>query len=258
METEIKAGDDVAFRIIPALEFFPAKVVSINEAALVLRTYSRVSEDVTIGQILVIPEAPYSDFENYAEIEDIQNDILCLRRRWTGKRAFFRVDDVLPVVARKLIGEVQVARPRIISVGTRPPMPDLSDGSVSPHVWQMLQSMQATLEFILEKMYLDSGCLMPAARVPINLSASGIKLAMDEQIEAGDIGEIRMWLPIQHPVVIIVHGEVVRSTPLDGSRYDVAFRFLSMEDDVQDELSQYTFKRHRALNSGGKPYAAGT
>jgi hypothetical protein len=251
METEIKVGDDIAFRIIPGYEFLPAIVVSINDATLVLRTYSRVSEDVTIGKILVIPEAPYSDFENYAEIEDIQNDILFLKRRWTGKRAFFRVDDVLPVVARKIVGDVQAMKPRIISVGARPPEPDFSDGSINPHVWSMLQSMQATLEFLLEKMYLDSGGHMPTARVPVNLSASGIKLTSAEKMEVGDIGEIKIWLPIQYPIVIVAYGEVVRSTPVDGSFYEVAFRFLSMEADVQDELSQYTFRLHQSINSGG-------
>lgn len=33
MDTEIKAGDDVAFRIIPGYEFAPAKVVSITDSS---------------------------------------------------------------------------------------------------------------------------------------------------------------------------------------------------------------------------------
>jgi hypothetical protein len=248
MDTEIKAGDDVAFRIIPGYEFAPAKVVSLNEETLVLRSYGRLPEDLTIGRFVVIPESPYTDFENYAEIVDIQNDLLYLKRRYTGKRAFFWLADELPVVARRIVGEVRAERPRIIMAGSQPALPDQPDESINPYIWSILESIRATQEFMMEKMYLEFGGLMSATRRPVSISGSGIKLTSEERMEKGDTAAIKIWLPMQRPVVVVVNGEVEESTMTTDGRCEITFRFMSMEDQVQDVLNQYTFIRQRELN----------
>lgn len=248
MDTEIKAGDDVAFRIIPGYEFAPAKVVSITDETLVLRSYGRLPEDLTIGRFLVIPESPYTDLENYAEIVNIQNDLLHLKRRYSGKRAFLWIDDELPVVARRIVGEARAERPRIIMPGSQPALPDAPDESINPYVWSLLESIRATQEFMMEKMYLEFGGLMSATRRPVRISASGIKLTTDERMEKGDSGEIRIWLSMQRPIVVVVNGEVEQASMNADGRCEVTYRFLSMEDEVQDTLNQYTISRQRELS----------
>lgn len=165
-----------------------------------------------------------------------------------GKREFFRVDDVFPVLVQKIATEGRSQRSRLVSFkGAPPPEPEIPDASFSPQAWKLLLDINAKLDFILEKTYLESEGLTHATGMPVTISASGVKLELGEVFAVGDIAEIKMSLPMYPSAVIVAIAEVVRvSAPKDG-RADTAFRFINMEEDVRDVIIQYTFKRQREL-----------
>lgn len=165
-----------------------------------------------------------------------------------GKREFFRVDDVFPVLVKKIAAEERGRRSRLVSLkGTPPPQPEVPDASFSPQAWKLLLDINAKLDFILEKTYLESEGLTQATGMPVTISASGVRLELSEIFSVGEIAEIKMSLPMYPPAVIVAIGEVVRVAALKNGRTDVAFRFINMEEDVRDVIIQYTFKRQREV-----------
>lgn len=247
---ELKTGDDVTFRFIPGVDFHQGTIVSVNETALSLRVYSKLPRDLEVGTHLAIPESPYSDFECYAEIENIDGDALFLKRLWMGKRAFLRVDDVFPVIASKVYGEQQFNKPRMV-VPKQTPLAAPTQTELPAEaraIVEMLNQISSNIEFIIEKMYLDSRCTSSRPGVPVNISASGIKLTVHQKVKTGDTMELKMELPVYPPVVVIVNGEVVRTTALGAGSYEVALRFLCMDDDTTDAILRYTFARQQEMN----------
>jgi hypothetical protein len=244
---EMKQGESVPFRLMPGMETYQGIIVSIDETTLTLQTQETVPATITVGRYLIIPEAD-TGLDYYTEIMDITGDRLQLKRLWTGKRDYFRVCDVLPLVVRKVSGDRSLKRSRLVAgYGSGPSEPTLPDESVSPQVWRMLVDISAKLDALIEKQNLDSAGLSHAENVAVSISASGIKFALQEPAIVGDIIEIKMSLPLYPPVGIITFGEVVRVKTIDQQACEVAVRFINMDDDVRDEIIQYTLKRQRDI-----------
>jgi hypothetical protein len=247
----LKTGDDVYFRLMPGMDIHQGSIVSFDETILVLQPHGKLPADLATGRYLIIPDTD-SDCDYYTEITDVRESVLHLKRLWTGKRGFFRVDDVFPVVARKISGDPAVRKSRIISgISLERAVSEVPDGSVSPRVWNLLIDINAKLGMILEKLYLEGEGLTHSQSTPVNISASGIRLAMHENVATGDIVEVKMSLPLCPPVGVVAYGEVVRAADHDDGSSEVALQFINMDDDVRDEIIQYTFKRQREINRKG-------
>ncbi|MFA5074322.1 MAG: PilZ domain-containing protein [Nitrospirota bacterium] len=243
----LKPGDDVFFRLMPEMEIYQGSILTVDEDSLILRPQGRVPEAAALGRYLIIPEVD-SDCDYYTEITDLRDNDIFLKRLWTGKRGYFRIDDVFPVVIRKVYGDPLVPRSRIITGITRASHDfGLPDGSINPRIWNMLVDMNAKLELIMEKLCLENEGLVSANNVPVNISASGIRITVNERLEPGDRVEIKMSLPSSPPVGIVTCGEVQRATSTEHGTWEIAIQFINMNDDVRDEIIQYTFQRQREL-----------
>jgi hypothetical protein len=243
----LKPGDDVYFRLMPGLDIHQGTIVFFDETALVLEPHGQMPADLDAGRYLIIPDVD-SDCDYYTEILENKGSRIHLKRLWTGKRGFFRVDDIFPVVAKRISGDHSTLKSRIIAGINVEAGQDAPDASVSPRVWNMLVDINAKLGLILEKLYLESEGLTHSNNTPVNVSASGIRLILREKVETGDIVEIKMSLPLSPPVGIVAYGEVVRAADLDKGNREVALQFINMDDHVRDEIIQYTFRRQRELS----------
>jgi len=244
----LKPGTEAFFRLMPGMENYRGTVISLDDTGLVLRPHADLPSDFAVGRYVIVPEAD-SDRDYYTEVVDNQEGCIHLKRLWTGKRGFFRVDDSFPVIARKVTDTHTVKKSRIIAgIGEESFDQSVPDNSFSPQVWKMLVDINSKLGLILEKLYLESEGLSHANCMPVNISASGIKLTIPEHVEPGDIIETKMSLPVYPPVGIVAYGEVKRVSPLDRGRSEVALQFINMDDDVMDEIIHYTFKRQRETN----------
>jgi hypothetical protein len=184
----------------------------------------------------------------YTEIMESGEGRLLLKRLWTGRRDYFRVCDVLPLVVRKVSGDRSLKKSRLVAgYGSGPSEPAVPDETISPQVWRMLVDISAKLDALMEKQYLESAGLTHAENIPVSISASGIKFILHEPAGVGDIIEVKMSLPLYPPVGVITFGEVVRATPIDQHSSEVAVKFINMDDDVRDEIIQYTLKRQREI-----------
>lgn len=244
---ELKQGENVPFKLMPGMETYQGAILSIDEQTLVLQPREKLPATATAGRYVIIPEVD-TGLDYYTEILENNEGLLRLKRLWNGKRDYFRVCDVLPLVVRKVSGERSLRKSRIIAgYGSGPSEPAQQDETVSPQVWRMLVDISAKLDALMEKQYLESAGLTHAENIAVSISASGIKFTLHEPAAVGDIMEIKMSLPLYPPVGVISFGEVVRATPIDQHSCEVALKFINMDDDVRDEIIQYTLKRQREI-----------
>jgi c-di-GMP-binding flagellar brake protein YcgR len=74
-----------------------------------------------------------------------------------------------------------------------------------------------------------------------------LKVFTPDKAEVGDKLEIKMLLPTYPPIGILAFGRVVRSEKADNNEYELALHFDDMDEDIRDEIIQYTLKRQREL-----------
>ena len=240
-------GEQISYRLMPDIERYNATVLSIDEHTLELRLHADSPEALNSGQYVMITEMD-TDTEHYSEVTARDGRNLRLRRMWTGKRGFFRVDDIFPVMHRVVSGDAPRPESRIFSgFGIALDELDVPDESISPRIWKMLVDINAKLGLILERLNLESEGLTRAEGIPVNISASGIRFYLDHKLELGTVLELKMLLPVYPPVGILTYGVVVRVEDPDDGGYATSVSFADLVDEVRDVIIQYTLKRQREI-----------
>jgi len=243
----LNPGDQISYRLMPAVSRYLATVQSADEHNLVLRLTVDSPAVINRGQCLMITE-PDADTEHYSEVVSWDGRTLQLKRLWTGKRGYFRVDDVFPVVHRKVDDNDLRRVCKIFSgYGIEPEEMEVSDETMNPKLWKMLTDINAKLAMIIERQNLESEGLSRAESRPVNISASGIRFTLPHRFNIGDILELKMLLPVYPPVGVLAHGTVVRVEELDNGNFGTSLSFDDLAEEVRDTIIQYTLKRQREL-----------
>lgn len=167
------------------------------------------------------------------------------------RREYFRVNDVLPILVKKVENMVG-KKSRIISgyfagLGSTNHAEDLSDATINPKLAKMLCEMNSKLDLIIEKIFSGEETLGCPEAKEVCLSATGVSFGFPNELNLGDLTEVKMLLPMHPPVWIVLYGNVVRVTTEGMGEYNIAVKFNEMEDEVRDLLSYYTIKRQREI-----------
>jgi hypothetical protein len=229
------------------MQRYRAIVQSIDDKGLALQLHGVQPADLPSGQYIMITEAG-EDVDYYTEVIERDGSSLRMKRMWTGKRGYFRVDDVFPVLWRTISAGETVAESRIFSgYAAEAPAVDLPDGSVSPHVWKLLVDINAKLDVLLERRHLEREGIAGAESIAVNISASGMRFSLNRRHTLDDVIEIKMLLPTYPPVGILAQGRVVRvEDPVNGL-FMTSLSFLDLTEGVRDVIIQYTLRRQREI-----------
>lgn len=242
---EINSGTILTCRLMPGLGHFEAAVISAEGDMFVLKLTGKPSHTLSHGSPL---EILFAESGFLAEVVDVRSDVVLIRRAWSERREYFRVDDAFPVTVKKVEDSLQQGISKIFSGRTLVRQEEhIPEHDMNPAVWKMLCDINMKLELILEKLGSGKGHADIDDNRHVNISASGMKLTTDEQVEIGDMIEVKLYLPTVPTVGIIAFGRAVRVNRTDDGRFEVALHFTGMGDDVRDEIIQYTLKRHREI-----------
>ncbi|MCX8030430.1 MAG: PilZ domain-containing protein [Thermodesulfovibrionales bacterium] len=245
MDMKISSGDEIYFKILPDLEIYRGTVDSYNDNLISIKTAKNIKIKISTGSCILITHRE-KDF--YADVESFQGGILKAKFLWSEKREYFRVDDYIPILIRKIENDDRCRKSKIFSgFGIKVQDELVPDESINPVLWKMLVDIQTKLGLILEMMNPDSQSLLKAESKHVNISAAGICLILDEELGLGDLVEIKMSLPNYPPTGILTYGRVVRSLKIGHGQYKTALAFHNIEDDIRDEIIQYTLKRQRDI-----------
>lgn len=244
LSLELSVGEQVFFRHAADNERYSAMISSVSEPSVIIRANADVPKHIGKGEWLVI-SLPDSEF--YTEIVSRDGNMFSLKMLWCDRREYFRVDDVFPVVCKKVGRENAPKKTRLVSGIGNEAMPfDLPDSSINPQLWKMLVDINTKLSLVLERLNLQGEGLLDAESRMVNISATGLRFKTGEKADIGDSVEIKMLLPTYPPVGIITFGRVVRVDKSEGE-YDLALHFEEMDEDVRDEIIQYAIRRQRDI-----------
>lgn len=241
---QLDAGKKVFYKTMPEVVLQQATVVSAEGDSIVLSADGM--RDVAAGQQVVISA---DGGQYFAEVVEFDRGKVRLRKTWSNSRAYFRVEDVVPLVARKVEAHERLFVSRSfpfseagLAAAEPGPVPD-----VNPRVWQMLVNIQTMLGMVLERLDMETEGLRNAEKTQVNMSATGMRFRTRERFQAGDTLEVRMLLPAKPPLGVIVYGSVIRADDAGGGETEIALHFHEMSDELRNEIVQYSLMRQREI-----------
>lgn len=175
------------------------------------------------------------------------------------KRNYFRVDDVISVVANPvhIMSEKEREAIKTASGSQAFPLSDTNrlsesydaekfpESQDSGRLYEMMREIKTKLDFLINHVMLEKQGLLSAEKKPVNISASGIRFTVAYPAKEKDIIEIKLLLPTYPPVAVFAYGEVKRVTVLDNKTYEIALEYLNMGESVRNEIIQYTMNHQR-------------
>ncbi len=163
----------------------------------------------------------------------------------------FRVEDVLLIALNK-IEDISCTKARIYSgfysgIGLSVLEEDLPDETINPRLWKKLISIEAKLNLILEKLIQNSDGFNQAQNRQSSISEEDIRILTPDVFATGDFIEIKMLLPVNTPVWIILYGRVSQARNITSDQNEISVHFSEMADDVKQILGYYLLNRHREI-----------
>jgi hypothetical protein len=167
------------------------------------------------------------------------------------RREYFRVKDVLPIIAQRIDG-MAGKKSRVLlgyysGLGIERCGEDPPDGTISPKLWKVLCDINSKVDLILDKLSGKTEETASAQLKEISLSASGMTFSTQDEFAVGDLMEVKMFLPLHPPVWVVIYGSINRISEMNNKEREVAIHFNEIEDEVRDTLSYYTIKRQREI-----------
>jgi hypothetical protein len=167
------------------------------------------------------------------------------------KRQFFRVNDVIPLILKKMPPPASALKARLmpgmLQQSFEPALADDDDRQSDPNLLRMLTAIDAKLNLILERLLAQDSGLTNVENRQVNLSEGGICLTLPDAYTVGDLIEIKMMLSSIPYSVLLVYGMVERVQKLAEDAFEVAVTFIEMEDDVREALSRHILQRQRGM-----------
>ncbi len=168
-----------------------------------------------------------------------------------GRQSSYRVEDVL-LIALKKIEDASCTKAMIYSgfysgIGLSVLEEDLPDETISPKLWKKLISIDAKLNSILEKLIQNSDGFNQAQNRQVSISEEDMRVLTSNDFVTGDFVEIKMLLPVNTPVWIILYGRVLHVGIVTSEQHEIWIQFSEMADDVKQIMGYYLMNRQREI-----------
>jgi len=146
------------------------------------------------------------------------------------------LEEEIPHVQARISSENMVAEHRHIPCR----------GDSDPVLEEWLQILNSKLDTIIHLMQVQQEGIFGFPYKTVNISGGGMSLPVKEAIPIGETLEIKVMLPFQQPVVLIIYGRVIKYEIIDGKHF-VAVHYTNMDDFMRDIIVRFVFEREREL-----------
>jgi len=236
-------GEKVFYKALPEVVNQQGTVISANDETIVLGVEAELG--IAAGKHLMIS---WEQQQCFAEVVGQGEGVLTLRQIWSNTRESFRVDDVVPMVVRKVDENEPLNVSRSIPFFDAGVIESESpDEDINPKLWQMLVNIRAMLGMVLERLDLETAGFLRSEKKRVNMSATGLRFQTRERYAVGDKLEIKMLLPARPPLGVLLYGSIIRVDDMGGGENEVALRYYDIGDDLRDEIIQYSLMRQREI-----------
>ena len=224
-------GEKVFYKALPEVVNQQGTVISADDETIVLGV--EAGQGIAAGKHLMISR---EEKQCFAEVVGQGKGVLTLRQIWSNTRESFRVDDVVPMVVRKVDENEPLNVSRSIPFFDAGVIESESpDEDVNPKLWQMLVNIHTMLGMVLERLDLETAGFLRSEKKRVNMSATGMRFQTKERYAAGDELEIKMLLPARPPFGVLVYGHIIRVDDMGGGENEIALRFSDISDELRDE-----------------------
>ncbi|MGO9377420.1 MAG: PilZ domain-containing protein [Dissulfurispiraceae bacterium] len=161
-------------------------------------------------------------------------------------REFSRVDAVIPLDVRLILPE-EKHNVRSLLVGET----TLPDYQVPPEVEDVVLSewlklLNSKLDAIIASLASRDDRVPVISQKKVNISGGGLSFDSQEKYQPGDVLEMKMMLPISPVSILYAYGEVV-DVRIIGNYYHTGVKFISIDDEIRDEIVKFVFKAQRDI-----------
>lgn len=127
-------------------------------------------------------------------------------------------------------------------------LPDFPTPSAitDPALAEWLTMLNAKLDAIANIISQQTDKVTRVCQKKVNISGGGLSFDSNEKYTIGDLLEIKMILPLNISSTIYVYGEVVDVRARD-EHFQTALRFITIDDDIREQIVQFVFKTQRDL-----------
>jgi len=166
--------------------------------------------------------------------------------QFLNAREYSRVDAYLPVQVRRVPEEERDhVRCRFPGQSILPEFatpPEVEDKVLSD--WLVM--LNTKLEYIINTLQLNREGFAAMPFQNINISGGGMSFGFQEQVNPGELLEIKTVLYMMHPISVYLYGEVVSSRETKND-YRISLRFVQIDDPVRDEIVRFVFEMQREV-----------
>lgn len=128
---------------------------------------------------------------------------------------------------------------------------DADNKAINEALFTLIMTIDRKLDLLLEVLSRPAENSCVEDRVSkVNISGSGIKFLSKRPYEQGQLLKLTIFLPIFPQLSICAVGEVVRSEAVEKEgekEYQIASRFIAINEDDREQIVCYTFKREREI-----------
>jgi len=240
----LDSGKKVFYKAMPEVVLQQATILFSDEDSIVLDIEGK--KDLLVGQRLMIS---VDGGHLFTKVVSCDQGGVKVCKTWTSSRGYFRVDDVVPLIIRKMAPCEPVGVSRSFSFSENLALTPMERAmpDVDPHVWQMLVNIHSMLGAIMERLDLRSEGFLKAENTKVNMSATGMAFRTKGNFELGDVVEIKMLLPARPSLGVVLYGNVIRADATEKGETDIAVHFGDMSEDLRNEINQYSLMRQREI-----------
>lgn len=121
---------------------------------------------------------------------------------------------------------------------------EMDQESLSPKLMCFLTDMNSKLNRILAILEKEPDG-QPQRAIAVNISGSGLRFTVREKMGVRKLLGIRIVLPLSPPVPVVFLGEVTRVREKKKGEFEIAVKYLAIDEVDRDQIVQYAFKRMR-------------
>ncbi len=168
-----------------------------------------------------------------------------VEKNFENLREHFRIDVEIPLSVRTVTEkEKQNLNSRVI--GYQDIISESSQKFLSIEVSPWIEELNAKLDLIIGLLLTQQHGFHQLPKVPVNLSAGGLRFSSSEQYKKGDILEVKMYLDVPIPLGFYLYSEVVKSDR-QNDKFETAVKFIKIDKSTQDLIARYVLYKQKQM-----------
>ena len=158
--------------------------------------------------------------------------------------------DVLPIAIERLETDEPVPRSVLEPVGIgdkEPHRPDqLACDGVSEALWEKLVSIERKIDFLMDRLFRTNGSAQTAfSDLAVVMNEHGLRIRTRDALTMQHRYRLRIRVPVSPPTYILVAARVIFGRKEEEGLWDIAMRWVDMDDSVLRLVRFYAMNRQR-------------